>query len=198
MISHDRIWSAIDTLAARHGLTASGLARRAGLDPTAFNKSKRASTGGRLRWPTTESLAKVLTATGTTPEDLVALIGVGERKGLDKPMEAPPAPGFLGGEGAAAAIRASVTGRAPTVVYKVPDNALAPLYRAGDRLVLDLVDPIGPGARVVAVDRDGVVLVGEVKAWDDEVALAIPGQDGDSLRVRRDITFAARIIWASQ
>ena len=41
MLTHAQIWSAIDRLAARAGLTASGLARRAGLDPTTFNKSKR-------------------------------------------------------------------------------------------------------------------------------------------------------------
>ena len=33
MLSHRQIWAAIDALAARHSLSASGLARRAGLDP---------------------------------------------------------------------------------------------------------------------------------------------------------------------
>jgi phage repressor protein C with HTH and peptisase S24 domain len=69
MLSHERIWSALDALAERHGLTASGLARRAGLDPTAFNKSKRCGADGRDRWPSTESLAKVLDATGSTLDD---------------------------------------------------------------------------------------------------------------------------------
>ena len=75
MLSHDRIWTAIDELAERHGLTASGLARRAGLDPTSFNKSKRQGADGRDRWPSTESLSKVLQATGSSVEDFLSLVG---------------------------------------------------------------------------------------------------------------------------
>jgi phage repressor protein C with HTH and peptisase S24 domain len=52
-LTHARVWSAIDALARRYGLSASGLAKRAGLDPTAFNKSKRVTGEGRPRWPTT-------------------------------------------------------------------------------------------------------------------------------------------------
>ena len=72
MFSHDTIWSAIDRLAERHQLTPSGLARRAGLDPTSFNKSKRLSADGRLRWPSTESIAKVLEATGATIDQFMS------------------------------------------------------------------------------------------------------------------------------
>ena len=55
---HTDIWKAVDALAERNGLSASGLARRAGLDPTAFNKSKRANADGSPRWLSTESLSK--------------------------------------------------------------------------------------------------------------------------------------------
>src|SRR4051794_26620507 len=64
MLSHERIWAAIDRLAARNALTTSGLARKAGLDPTTFNRSKRIAGDGRLRWPSTESISKILDATG--------------------------------------------------------------------------------------------------------------------------------------
>ena len=37
MLTHGKIWTAIDALARRYGLTPSGLAKRAGLDATAFN-----------------------------------------------------------------------------------------------------------------------------------------------------------------
>ncbi len=63
MISHRNIWHAIDALAERKGLSVSALARLAGLDPTSFNPSKRTSKDGRERWPSTESLAKILAAT---------------------------------------------------------------------------------------------------------------------------------------
>ena len=74
MLSHDRVWAAVDALAARHGMTASGLARKAGLDATSFNKSKRTSPEGRDRWPSTESIAKILRATGATLEDFLRLV----------------------------------------------------------------------------------------------------------------------------
>lgn len=63
-IKHEQVWNALDALAEKNGLSASALARRAGLDPTSFNKSKRASPEGRPRWPSTESIARVLAAVG--------------------------------------------------------------------------------------------------------------------------------------
>ena len=81
MLSHDQIWSALDAIAAQSGLTPSGLARKAGLDPTAFNRSKRMASDGRPRWPSTESIAKVLDATGASLDEFMALI---ERHGKYK------------------------------------------------------------------------------------------------------------------
>ena len=69
MLSHAGVWAAIDALADRHGLSASALARKAGLDSTAFNRSKRQSGDGRLRWPSTESVAKALAATNGITEE---------------------------------------------------------------------------------------------------------------------------------
>src|SRR5215813_7843565 len=74
LLSHDRVWAAIDALAERYSLSASGLARRAGLDSTAFNKSKRQSSDGRPRWPSTESLAKIIEATGASLDEFLSLI----------------------------------------------------------------------------------------------------------------------------
>src|SRR5271165_6755941 len=73
-MKHEDIWRALDTLAAENGLSASGLAKRAGLDPTTFNPSKRTMPDGRARWPSTESLAKVLSATGASLEAFTALV----------------------------------------------------------------------------------------------------------------------------
>lgn len=75
MLTHGQVWAALDRLAERAGLSPSGLARRAGLDPTTFNKSKRITPDGRERWPSTESLAKALAATGSTMDTYVQLIG---------------------------------------------------------------------------------------------------------------------------
>ena len=94
MMKHEDIWRAIDTLAAENGLSASGLAKRSGLDPTTFNVSKRRMPDGRNRWPSTESVAKVLNATGASLEAFTALVIRGARPGR-------PAPGAPGAAGAA-------------------------------------------------------------------------------------------------
>ncbi len=77
MLSHSQIWTAIDRLAARAKMTPSGLAKKAGLDPTTFNKSKRVTPEGRPRWPSTESVAKALQATSTKFDTFVTLISDG-------------------------------------------------------------------------------------------------------------------------
>lgn len=74
MFSHKQVWAAIDALAERNNMSVSRLARTAGLDPTTFNKSKRESADGRQRWPSTESLAKIMAATQTQVDTLTALI----------------------------------------------------------------------------------------------------------------------------
>ena len=79
MLTHAQIWAAIDRLAARAGLSASGLAKRAGLDPTTFNKSKRVTREGRERWPSTESVAKSLAATGVSIDVRPLAAGQAER-----------------------------------------------------------------------------------------------------------------------
>lgn len=98
MLTHGQVWGALDRLATHYGLSASGLAKKAGLDPTAFNKSKRITADGRPRWPSTESIAKVLAATGARIEDFTALLegqalsGVARANAHDEPRES--APGF--------------------------------------------------------------------------------------------------------
>ncbi|MBN9011042.1 MAG: helix-turn-helix transcriptional regulator, partial [Rhizobiales bacterium] len=86
MLSHGRIWEAIDRLAADNNLSASGLARKAGLDPTTFNRSKRVAADGRERWPSTESLSKILVATGTEIGDFLGILDV--HRGFGEPAAA--------------------------------------------------------------------------------------------------------------
>src|SRR5260370_743678 len=75
MLTHGQIWTALDRLAERAGLSPSGLAKRSGLDPTTFNKSKRITADGHERWPSTESVAKALAATSSSIDTFVQLIG---------------------------------------------------------------------------------------------------------------------------
>src|SRR5450631_1347172 len=85
-LTHDQIWTALDRLAERAGLSASGLAKKSGLDPTSFNKSKRVTADGRERWPSTESVAKTLAATNSTIDTFVQLIGDSARGAHSAPL----------------------------------------------------------------------------------------------------------------
>nr|WP_321981730.1 hypothetical protein [uncultured Cohaesibacter sp.] len=76
MLSHKRLWQAIDALAAREGVSTTSLARMAGLDASIFNRSKRFQPNGRPRWPSTESIARILDATQVSVETFfVELLG---------------------------------------------------------------------------------------------------------------------------
>src|SRR6266481_2473293 len=86
MLTHDQIWDAMDRLAARAGLSPSGLAKASGLDPTTFNKSKRITPEGRPRWPSTESVAKSLAASNTSIDTFVQLIGDNPRAVQSVPL----------------------------------------------------------------------------------------------------------------
>jgi len=146
MLRHSEIWRALDRLAAKHGLSASGLARRAGLDPTAFNKSKRKSPTGKPRWPSTESVSKCLTATGESLGGFLALIG--ERSGV---TVAHPLPltqytkaggrGLFDDSGHPVGkgwdeIDAPGVGDPNAFALKIGGNTLAPAYRAGDIVIV--------------------------------------------------------------
>jgi phage repressor protein C with HTH and peptisase S24 domain len=74
MFSHADIWRAIDRLASDRGYSPSGLAKKAGLDPTTFNKSKRVSADGKPRWPSTESISKILSVTDATMAEFLNLM----------------------------------------------------------------------------------------------------------------------------
>lgn len=78
-LTHDQLWGALDALAKRAGLSPSGLAKKAGLDATAFNRSKRVAANGRPRWPSMESIAKALAATGVSFGEFAAMVEKQER-----------------------------------------------------------------------------------------------------------------------
>src|SRR5688500_3424303 len=74
ILSHAQVWTALNSLVARAKLSPSGLATKAGLDPTTLNKSKRITADGRPRWPSTAAVATSLQATGVIIDVFVSLI----------------------------------------------------------------------------------------------------------------------------
>ena len=212
MLTHGKIWNAIDALARRYGLSPSGLAKRAGLDATAFNRSKRVTAEGRARWPTTESLAKVLAATGASFEEFVELLD-GEGPSLRKPAQPIPLIGLTqaGGGGFFDDGGFPVGGgwdqiRFPRVeddnayALEVTGDSMEPLYREGDILIVSPNSAARKGDRVVVRTTDGEVMAKVLvrrSAKTVELASLNPAHPNLVFPVER-IEWMARIVWASQ
>lgn len=226
MISHDTIWLALDRLAEEMGYSPSGLARKAGLDPTAFNKSKRLSPEGKPRWPSTESIAKVLTVTGQSMERFVLLV---EHDGQEHANRYAPHAATSGG--ARAPIPSLAIDRlshphtftehnqpAATAPWRAfsPDEVLhnaqdafaveltdqqfAPVYRAGDVLVVKPEQQPRRGDRVLAVLESGQgVMIGVfTRSTRDIVELTdLLGQQSVAVPLRQ-LRLLARILLATQ
>ncbi|MFW2391322.1 MAG: S24 family peptidase [Alphaproteobacteria bacterium] len=208
-LTHARVWSAIDALAKRYGLSPSGLAKQAGLDPTAFNKSKRVTGEGRPRWPTTESIAKVLRATGADFDDFTALIGAERREpALPIPligMTQAGGGGFFDDGGFPVGggwdhIRFPRVDDDNAYALEVAGDSMAPLYRAGDILIVSPNAAPRKGDRVVLRTTDGEVMAKMLvrrTAKTIELASLNPAHPDLVFPVER-IAWIARIIWASQ
>ena len=210
MLRHSDVWGAIDLLARKYGLSASGLARRAGLDPTTFNKSKRVMPNGRLRWPSTESISKILKATDAPLEEFVGLL-VGEegshairRIPLIGHAQAGDAgffddAGFPTGAGWDEVDFPDV-GDPNAYALEISGDSMVPVYRDGDRIVVSPKASVRRGDRVVAKTVDGEVMAKEVQrmtAGRVEL-LSINREHEDRNLAREDVEFIHRIVWASQ
>jgi phage repressor protein C with HTH and peptisase S24 domain len=214
MLSHDRVWAAIDALAERYSLSASGLAKRAGLDSTAFNKSKRLASDGRPRWPSTESLAKIIEATGASLDEFMALLD--RRPDSDAlPVQRPTVPlvgfaqagaggffddaGFPTGHGWDL-IELPTQSTASSYALKVHGDSMLPLYRNGDVLIVEPGATVRKGDRVVVKTNAGEVMA---KVLERQTAKSVslvslnPEHPNRELPVA-EVEWVARIVWASQ
>ena len=213
MLTHSQIWSAIDRLAERAGLSASGLARRAGLDPTTFNKSKRMTTEGRARWPSTESISKALTASGTPVEAFVALMHAPDAHAAKTPAKTLPLLGFAqagsGGYFDDAGFPAGdgwdhiafpEVADAHAYALRISGQSMSPAYRDGDVILVSPSAAIRRGDRVVVKNRDGEVMAKELKRRTPSAIelRSLNAEHEDRTLAAEDVLWMARILWVSQ
>jgi phage repressor protein C with HTH and peptisase S24 domain len=208
MLTHHQIWTALDRLAERAGLSPSGLAKRSGLDPTTFNKSKRITSDGRERWPSTESVAKALAATNTAIDIFVQLIEETARAAQAVPLlgfaEAGSGGyfddgGFPVGKGWDEVGLPSVSDE-HAYALEISGDSMKPAYRDGDVIIVSPGTPIRRGDRVVVKTKDGEVMVKELKrrtAKTLELQSLNPAH-ADRTLSPADVEWIARIVWASQ
>jgi phage repressor protein C with HTH and peptisase S24 domain len=208
MLTHAQIWTALDRLAARAGLSPSGLAKKAGLDPTTFNKSKRVTPEGRPRWPSTESVAKSLAATGVTMDTFVQLIDPGGRTTRAVPLIGLAQAGSGGyfddggfpvGKGWDEIPFPAVNDE-NAYALEISGNSMEPAYRDGTVIVVSPAASIRRGDRVAVKTREGEVMVKELKRRTSksiELRSINPDHAERALSVR-DVLWIARVVWASQ
>jgi phage repressor protein C with HTH and peptisase S24 domain len=208
MLTHDQIWTALDRLAERAGLSASGLAKSSGLDPTTFNKSKRITVDGRERWPSTESVAKALQATNVSIDTFVQFIDDAPRA-----LQSVPLLGFAqAGGGGYFDDGGFPVGKGwdevglPSVndehayALEISGDSMKPAYRDGDVIVVSPGAQIRKGDRVVVKTSGGEVMVKELKrrtAKTLELQSLNPNHVDRTLSTA-DVEWVARIVWASQ
>ena len=215
MFSHDRIWAAIDALAARNRMSASGLARRAGLDPTTFNKSKRTAGDGRPRWPSTESIAKVIEATGSSIEEFTQLMRDGGATAgrMRHGTTTIPLLGFAEAGGGGFFDDAgypvgqgwdeiTLPANVDDTVYalEVSGQSMMPLYRDGDIIIVSPNASVRRGDRVVVRTREGEVMAKILQRQTGrtmELASVNPEFPVRQFGIEQ-IEWTARILWASQ
>lgn len=211
MLTHSQIWRAIDRLAQSKGFSPSGLARRAGLDSTTFNRSKRTTREGKPRWPSTESIAKILDATTTSFAEFTALV---EDRSYGGP--APRTIPLIGFAQAGQAGYFDDAGypagagwdeiRSPDVTdnhayaLEVAGDSMQPVYRDGDRLIVSPDSSLRRGDRVVVRTRDGEVMVKELlRLSEKRVELrSLNPAHGDRTLEREGVEWIARVVWVSQ
>lgn len=210
MLKHADIWRAIDRMAARYSLSASGLARRAGLDPTTFNKSKRITSAGKQRWPSTESIAKVIEATGASLAEFVGEIG---DQNQSVPARRIPVIGYAqagdqgyfddtgtpAGQGWGEKDFPHLTDPR-AYALEISGDSMAPVYRDGDTIIVSPSASVRRGDRVVVKTSTGKVMAMKLhRQTDRKVELvSLNHAQSDRTPESHEIAWMARIVWVSQ
>ncbi len=210
MLKHADVWRAIDRIAAKHGMSASGLARRSGLDPTTFNQSKRITKEGKQRWPSTESVSKVLTATGDSMAEFVAQMGednasvlaqrvpvIGYAQAGDKGYFDDA--GYPTGSGWDEVLFPQI-GDLHAFALEISGTSMEPIYRDGDTIVVSPAAGIRRGDRVVVKTKSGEVMAKELARQSArKIELASLNKDHPDRNLDiEEIDWMARVVWASQ
>lgn len=209
-LSHGQLWKAIDGLARREGLSASALARRAGLDATSFNPSKRFGPGDppRPRWPSTESLTRILQATGLSLGEFAALAQDAPERPSTVPMlgmAQAGQDGFFDDAGLPVGDGWEQTElprpRETLLSLRIAGDSMVPLYREGDRVIVDReASDVRKGDRVVVRTTGGETLAKEVAALTARAVTLASVNPAYEPRIvpRKEIVWMGRILWVSQ
>lgn len=206
-MKYETIWNSVDKLARSKGLSPSGLAKLAGLDATTFNKSKRIRPDGKKRWPSLDSVNKLLEVCNISFEQFYNL-------GCDEEETE---------SGTIPFIKLSQLGNNPQIEDKFlktstwnkvifPDareifyaaeidtNDYLPLYRNGSMIILSGNSDIRKGDRVaIFLENNKLILKEFVRRTPAHLVVTDLNnpKDEDNIAIA-GVKLINRILWASQ
>ncbi|MGB1361051.1 MAG: S24 family peptidase [Alphaproteobacteria bacterium] len=211
MIQHDKMWEAIDAIAGINGLTPSGLAKKAGLDPTIFNKSKRISKDGRQRWPSTESIARILDVIGMSMGQFADLMQSNENLGAiglpkTKLSSLQNVKSFISSTGH---VRSNyrdenmestdIDGK--SFMVRINTHDYADVYNRGDTLIAKITSNVRKGDKVIVAVEEGDNIIATIQKISSHViSLKKIGEnelENPNIDLRK-VKWIARIIWKAE
>lgn len=206
-MKYENVWDAVDKLAQKHGLSPSGLAKRAGLDATTFNKSKRIRPDGKKRWPSLDSINRLLEIFNISFEQFYALSSGNE----DKETGSIP---FV----KLSELHDKISPEMPKISFQscskvlfpdfketlyaveVDNNNYSPLYRYGTLIIVSENSDIRKGDRVVIYQKDGEIILKEfVRRTPSKLVVGNINNPSDEENIAiSEVNLINRIVWVSQ
>ena len=204
----EKIWDAIDKFAKNSGMSPSALAKSIGLDATTFNKSKRIRNDGKQRWPSLDSINRILEVYNIEFEDLYKLSD--DIHSTKQSLSIP----YISLSGLSQGSRTDVrkfdisSWRQVQFPYStqnmyaidLDDSCYEPLYNFGSTLVVAKDSEIRRGDRIVIITRSGESLIREFIRREENAIKVCTPYDKENLQYINlsDIRLLNRIMWASQ
>ena len=208
IMKFEKIWDVIDKFALSNGMSPSALAKSIGLDATTFNKSKRLRADGKQRWPSLESINKILEVYNIELEDLYRF-SVDARQSANA-LSVPYISLSHLSQGSKAEVRHFDMASWKQVnlpystnnIYAIDldNSAYEPLYNFGATLVVAKDSEIRRGDRVIIITRNGETLIREFIRREENAIKVCTPYDKETFQYINlsDIKLLNRIIWASQ
>lgn len=208
-MKQEDVWRGIDLLADEIGVTPARLARMAGLDQAVFSAGRRIKPDGRMRWPSMDSLAKVLRIADISMGDFVNYMHAdpARRAGFRLPSmtmnkafdsQHYDEDGFPSGRGWDRIEFPDVQDRRCYGLV-VDTDAYEPVYREGDLLVCAPGTSVRRGDRVVFHRNEiGLSIGALVRQTPFTVDMATLDGSETEIIPAQEITWLTRIAWARQ
>lgn len=203
-MKHEIIWEAVDNLAKKNGLSPSGMAKKAGLDPTIFNKSKRILKDGRKRWPSMQSINKLLSLFDISleefygrragPQNLYSPIATYSKINLNL---------VLSNQGLDFSSWNKMDfneNSAETYSLELDTNRFEPIYKYGSIIIITTNSQIRRGDRVIIINRFKEINLYEFLSQKNDSIEVVNLNKMDNIEILKndDVRLLHRILWASQ